>query len=163
MKPDYCIWRNQHWCGWKYVTCTIVDGDVLRPGVALILCCPAWWSRRRDDLTVDFWKGVDEMKRAQQNAQKSKGKYQHPDDPFLAEMPHLAQHLCDSWWDDGKPREVCTLTIRIGDKQANLSLNDIGEERSVSTTAETVREALVLLDDALGTERANWRSWKRKK
>lgn len=163
MYPDYSVYRSHHWCGWHLQTSINPDSFGSPPPRIWVLCCPLYWRRRQGDLAADFWKGVDEMKREQAAAQKRKGKFEHPGDPFLSDLPFLAQFLCDAWWDDGKPRDVCTLTLRFGERQATISLNDVAEERSVSTTADSIGEACRLLDDALGTERAAWRSWKRQK
>jgi len=99
------------------------------------------------------------MKKYTIEATKADKKWKAPLEPVLKERPHVAQLLTDAWWDDGTPREVCTLTVRVGLEQTQLNVNDAENEQSITTTAETLDAALTLLEDALASGRNLWRKW----
>lgn len=110
---------------------------------------------------IPFWRS--DMKRSScQATPPKKGTWVCPDDSFKEKYPSLAQGLCDIWWDDGKPREPFSLTIRFTDLSVRLSLVDSGASQSVYTEADTLEGALGALDAALGGETCTWRKWKRK-
>jgi len=85
------------------------------------------------------------------------------DERFAKLYPTLLEYLTDAKWDDGKDREVSTLTISLMEGCINLALNDRALSRSLYTTAETLMEALKLLEGSLASGKSSWRSWKAKK
>jgi hypothetical protein len=103
------------------------------------------------------------MKRYQAATQKAAGKWVPCGDEFVAKAPMLNAMLTDAYWDDGKPREVCSLTIRLGAGEAKLSLNDQENEQSFTTTAHSVREAVEAMETALREGKGSWRSWGKKR
>lgn len=103
------------------------------------------------------------MKRAQTETQKAKGKWIPSTDRFLKDRPTVDSYLTDAWWDDGKPREVCSLTIRVGNGNAMVSLNDADNEQSITTNGEDVNDALDRLEAYLATGTPSWRSWGKKR
>jgi len=111
----------------------------------------------------EYFERLGDMKRAQAEMQKSKGKWTPSTDRFLKDRPTIDQHLTDAWWDDGKPREVCSLTIRMGHSAAMVSLNDSDNEQSITTNAESVEEALDRLEAYLSTGTPSWRPWGKKR
>lgn len=84
-----------------------------------------------------------------------------PDPDFGKRFPTIASYLCDPWWDDGKPREVGSLTVRMGDANVGIALTDPEAKASCYTTAATFYEALELMEGALTAGRAVWRRWKK--
>lgn len=113
--------------------------------------------------TRAYFERLEEMKREQAQTQRSKGKWTPSPDPFLHGRPAIDQHLTDAWWDDGKPREVCSLTVRVGSGTAMVSLNDSDNEQSITTNAGDVNEALDRLEAYLTTGTPSWRSWGKKR
>lgn len=103
------------------------------------------------------------MKREKQAAQKAKGKWVPPEDPFLQGLPLLAEALSDHFWDDGSPREVWTLSVNYSGPMPTVQLNDKDEGRSVASTAPSVREALEALEGLMGRGALPWRYWQQKK
>jgi len=103
------------------------------------------------------------MKRQNQEKQKSAGKWSPTEDPFVDLIPLIDAHLTDAYWDDGKTREVCSLTIRLGKGNAMVSLNDADQEQSISTNGKTVADALEALEVYLATGSPTWRPWGKKK
>ncbi len=82
------------------------------------------------------------------------------DATWVKNFPVIVQYLTDSKWEDGKPRELSTLSINFSTGKANVGLSDHALQQSVYTTADTVQEALKLLEKALVTDSASWRRWK---
>lgn len=74
--------------------------------------------------------------------------------------PTVVAYLSDDKWDDGKAREVSVLSIGIQDGGVNLALNDKALKCSLYTRAETLKEALKLMEEALVAGTASWRFWK---
>ena len=99
------------------------------------------------------------MKREQAEKQSKAGKYVHPQVGDLVEYPTMSPYLLDCWWDDGKPRETCTLSIKFLGDTVQLSMNDKEQRRSITTTAETLPDAMEALEKCLATGRAPWRPW----
>lgn len=102
------------------------------------------------------------MKREQAAQQKSKGKFVPPSDPFLEGLQHLAEGVADHFWDDGTPREPWTLSLNWSGPMPTVQLNDKSGERSVATTASTVREGLEALEALLKQGALPWRYWGKK-
>ena len=79
--------------------------------------------------------------------------------------PLLVEHLTHTRWDDGKERQVSTLTFTFVDGSLNCCLNDREESRGMFVTADTFREALKALEANLeggGSSRwVQWKKWKK--
>lgn len=103
---------------------------------------------------------IDAMKEDSRNRQ-TPGKWKMPEgEPFWEKLPTLAQYCTDFWWEETKkPRIPCKIAMTFFEGAVNLSLNDEEKRRSCHTTAQTVREALELLEAHLEAGTAPWRSW----
>lgn len=121
---------------------------------------PAWWLRKKPERNFTYpWMEWLEMKRYMTEATKADKKWKSPSEPMLMKRPLIAQLLTDPWWEDGSPREVCSMTIRVGLDQTQISVNDTDNEQSITTTAGSLDEALETLEEALGAGRNLWRKW----
>jgi len=84
---------------------------------------------------------------------------------FLLPYPTIHQYCTDCYRkDNGKvlPRTPCTLSLTFFSGSVNLTINDKDKDRSIHTTAETVTDALALLEEHLAKGSAPWRYWKKK-
>jgi hypothetical protein len=113
--------------------------------------------------TAKHFREIEEMKRYNQAEQRKAGKWFASKDAFFRERPHLDAYMTDAWWEDGKPRDTCSLTVRAGATGAVLSLNDAENEQSISTNGESVTDALDRLEAYLGAGNPTWRPWGKKK
>lgn len=100
------------------------------------------------------------MKRPLESSKGPKGKWACPDPSWGKRFPTIAEYMCDGFWEDGKPREVASLTVRFDGNGATVSLSDHAMQRSSFTTGDGVEAALVLLEEALQSGRNIWRPWK---
>lgn len=100
-----------------------------------------------------------DMKRIQLENQKAKGKWVPSKDAFVKDRPTINQLMTDCFFDDGTLRKLSTIKIRVGDESATVTISDENVEASVTTTADTVAEALELLEDALANDKVRWRPW----
>lgn len=82
------------------------------------------------------------------------------DEGFMKNHPTIVTYLTDTTWDDGSNREVSALTVSIRDGSMCLALNDKDAKQSLYTQAETLREALKLMEGALKDGSGVWRPWK---
>jgi hypothetical protein len=82
------------------------------------------------------------------------------DKAFLKEFPTISEYMCDSLWEDGKPRECCDLKVQMHAEGCNIGLSDKNLKQSVYTSAEGLWEALGLMEEALAAGRGVWRRWK---
>jgi len=103
------------------------------------------------------------MKRYNEENQKKAGKFDRSKDPWFKSRPHLDAFMRDAFWEDGKPRECCRISISAGTHQCVVSLNDSDAEQSITTTSETVEDALDRLEAYLASGNPSWRSWGKKK
>lgn len=101
------------------------------------------------------------MKRPDSSQVPKKGTWACADPEFVKKYPSLAEGMCDPWWEDGKPRDTWTLTIRIDRESVNLCLNDKQSGQGAYTTGGTLSEALELLNGALKAGTLAWRRWKK--
>lgn len=128
-----------------------------------------FWVRERvtrdkgRELRYSYYEELENMKRRQTEKQTVKGKWEMPTEPFLADHPNIARECTDAFWDDGKPREVCTISIRFGHGEVHLSLNDKECSQSTSTMAKSLGEAMALLEEALADGKNVWRKWGQKR
>jgi hypothetical protein len=155
--------RSDVW-GTEYKLCTCI---VLDPHPDMPATTGTVWVRQRkphvrrvvENAYATFYRRISQMKDDQIENQKKKGKWEMPTDPFLGPYPTIAQHLTDVFWDDGRPRVPSTLKVKWWGIKVDVSLNDDGKRRSCTTTADTLEEALGLLEAYLAEGGAPWRSW----
>jgi hypothetical protein len=83
-----------------------------------------------------------------------------PDEGWLKRYPTLCQYMTDAAWDDGTARECSQLSISCREGDVCLALNDKDLQQSLYTAAESVTEALKLMEGALADGRGQWRPWK---
>lgn len=115
---------------------------------------------RKSSYNSDFWRFL-EMKRETAETQKRNGKFVPHPDPILKGRPTINAFCYDCYWDDGKPREVCTMALTFVATGVRVSLNDKEGKRSCYTDAPTLEEALNALEVRLASGDAPWRPWKR--
>lgn len=101
------------------------------------------------------------MKRASAASPTPKGKWSCPDPWIAQQFPTLAEWCCDCYWEDGKARTPCTLTLRMDDGSVNVCLNDKEGSRGAYTTAGSLEECLELVERALKDGTLAWRRWKK--
>lgn len=145
---------------WKFCSFIVLgdhpdDKPMVRAGWFKTLRQP----RRGKSTYYDYLLRSEEMKREAEIQQAKRGKFEVPADPFWEGLPTIAAYCCDHWWDDGKPRTVCKMSIVNYGSSVNVNLNDEERRRSITTTSGTVREALELLEAHLSAGNAPWRSW----
>lgn len=82
-------------------------------------------------------------------------------DPAWAKgIPTVLEYLTQTMWDDGKPREVATLTVVAEGGTWRVCLNDRAGQRSCWVSGDTVHKALEALEAALKEGKAGWRATK---
>ena len=114
-------------------------------------------------LNSDFWNEREKMKRDAQDQQKKRGKFEPSSDPLIAALPRLNELLTDCWWDDGKPRDVCSLSIRWDGDSVSVTLTDKEAQRSMTTTSTSAQEALEAMERHIEERGPAWRSWAKQK
>lgn len=146
---------------WKWVSVNRID-----PETSLIVTTREWRpSLRRervwkdDNLYYNHLNEVSDMKRKASKEQAVKGKYQQHSEPMLKVYPNITKYMWDCWYDDGSPRELGKLAFGLVPSGVSVSLTDPGERASAFTTAETLVEALNLLEAALSGPGDPWRPW----
>jgi len=110
--------------------------------------------------TLLLWSDV--MKRPSPSPAAAPGKYVCPDATWAKHYPCITEGMCDPFWDDRKPREVWTLSIRMKESGVLLTLNDRNSNSGLYTEAEDVDSALALMEDALKQGTASWRRFPKK-
>jgi len=153
-----------------YVLCTFLKFTETTRSEFDTVSYLGWFPPRRprvrgnaNSLTRDFFERLEEMKRINQEKQAKAGKWVQTDDGFVKDRPQLDAYMTDGFWDDGKPRDVCSLTIRLSKAGAMVSLNDPENEQSITTNAQSVEAALEALEAYLATGNPSWRAWGKKK
>jgi hypothetical protein len=91
-----------------------------------------------------------------------RGEISYPDLTFAKDYPTLAKGMCDGLWDDGKPREVWTLSIRMKDKGVLCTLTDKNYGECLYTEGEDLVSALALVEECLSQGTASWRRFNKK-
>ena len=79
---------------------------------------------------------------------------------FLSKFPNITEFLVATKYDDGGARETAALTITVSEGLVNVGLNDRDMNRSIYTADDSLLGALKLMEDAIVTGKAQWRSWK---
>lgn len=82
-----------------------------------------------------------------------------PDKSWRESYPNLCGYLCDDKWEDGKDRDLSTVTIKFQEGHVLAVLNDVDVRRSLYVTGDTVTQAIKALEKQLGAPGADWRSW----
>lgn len=81
------------------------------------------------------------------------------DDVFVKKYPNILIYLTDASWEDGKDRELSQLSISVRNGAIALALNDKALKQSLYTQADTLTEALKLMEGALQDGSGEWRAW----
>lgn len=150
---------------WAYLTCIYHNLFYLESGGRVAFPAPylvklpqvrelKWWEHQRR---------VDDMIEDDTRAQKP-DKWVASSEPFLLPYPTIHQYCTDCWAKTLKgivPRTPCTLSITFFSGAVNLTLNEKTRDRSCHTTAQTVLDALMLLEEHLAGGSAPWRYWKK--
>lgn len=102
------------------------------------------------------------MERRQPPKPGAKGEVAYPDKKFAKEYPTLARGMCDGLWNDGKPREVWTISIRMKEQGVLITTTDKNYGECLYTEGEDVDSALALVEEALAQGTASWRKFNRK-
>ena len=92
----------------------------------------------------------------------TKGELAYPDHKFAKEYPTLARGMVDGLWDDGKPREVWTFSVRMKDHGVLVTLTDKNYNECLYTEGEDLDSALALVEESLKQGTASWRKFNRK-
>jgi len=100
------------------------------------------------------------MKRPALPGKSNREKWVCPDKEFQKLYPTITQYLCDGFWEDGKPREPSSLSVRMDGAETHVSLSDHALQCSFYTAAGTLTEGLSLMEEALAAGRGTWRPWK---
>jgi hypothetical protein len=103
------------------------------------------------------------MKKPESEATRTPGGVTPFDDVWLGTYPTIGEYLSTDSWDDGSVREPSSLSISLRDGQTLLALNDKSMRRSIYTQADTLEDALGLLEAALAGGKCTWRPWGGKK
>lgn len=99
------------------------------------------------------------MKRPEKKASTVDKRVPMPDGDFASGYPLVTEYLCTQQYDDGSPRERSALSLFCEDGMLKLALNDKAEGRSLYVSAESLEDALELLERALHATNAPWRLW----
>lgn len=102
------------------------------------------------------------MKRREPPKPGKKGEVTYPDAVFAKDYPTLAYGMCDGTWDDGKPREVWTISIRMKEKGVLVTVTDKNYGECLYTEAEDLVGALAAVEECLSQGTASWRKFNRK-
>lgn len=117
--------------------------------------------RRSQKIRGDIPIGVT-IKRIHASQAPKKGAWTCGDASFASNYPTLAQFLCDPWWDDGKPREVGTLSIKFGPIDVSIVVSDPEGRCSSFCTSGSLPDAFLAFEEALAAGAVSWRRWKGK-
>lgn len=82
------------------------------------------------------------------------------DDQFVEQYPNIVMYMTDDQFDDGAARERSALSVSVRDGDILIALNDKELKQSLYTQAETLRDALRLMEGALQDGVGQWRPWK---
>lgn len=102
------------------------------------------------------------MKRREPPKPGKKGEVTYPDAAFAKDYPTLAGGMCDGLWEDGKPREVWTFSVRMKEKGVLITVTDKNYSENLYTEGEDLLSALAMVEEALSQGAASWRKFTRK-
>ncbi len=102
---------------------------------------------------------VTEMKKRARSDQRAKGEYAQHTEEFFKRYPEICRVLWDCWFEDGSARELGKLSIGLVPDGVNLALTDPSERVSAFCTAQTLKDAMRLLEDAIAGPGDPWRPW----
>lgn len=102
------------------------------------------------------------MERRKAPAPGKKGEVTFPDKAFAKDYPTLAKGMCDGFWDDGKPREVWTFSVRMKEMGVLVTITDKNYGECLYTEGEDFLAALALAEEALAQGTASWRRFNKK-
>ncbi len=119
--------------------------------------------RGSESPTQKYYRELQEMKDYTQTSQKKAGKFVPSTDSFFEGRPCLNEYMTDAWWESGKPREVCSLSLRAGNGSGMATLTDADNEQSITSNGPTIEEALDRLEAYLASGNPSWRQWGKKK
>lgn len=117
------------------------------------------WYRARRPVPFSFWEVI--MKRPDNVPVFKKGSWSCPDPAWSKAYPSLCMGMCDLFWDDGKPRECWSLTLRFDGLAVHACVNDKGAGQGLYGTGESVNDVLAHLEHALSQGVAQWRRWRK--
>lgn len=100
-----------------------------------------------------------DMKRYGEETQAKRGKWVGSKDPLVAKRPNINQLMTDTQWDDGKPRQPCSLKVRLIEDGCSIVLSDEQRRMSITTTGDTLESVLDILEDALAGDKVRWKPW----
>ena len=101
-----------------------------------------------------------QVKKPTQEPQKTAGAVSLSDTSFSNKHPHITEYLCTEKWEDGTARDPSALSISVREGYMSLALNDKDLKQSLYTQAETLAEALKLMEGCLKDGTGVWRPWK---
>jgi hypothetical protein len=88
------------------------------------------------------------------------GVQEFPDEVWRNKLPTVCEYLSHDQWDDGKPRELSTVAIKLVDGRVTAVMNDPELRRSLYVSGPDVLKAMASLERALASPNADWRAWK---
>lgn len=97
------------------------------------------------------------MERRKPPGKDSKGAIAFPDKAFAKDYPSLCKGMCDDRWDDGKPREVWTFSVRMKAQGVLITVTDKNYGECLYTEGEDFVSALALVEECLSQGTASWR------
>jgi len=143
-----------------------VIGDILAPHYAPYKNLEYWPKSRVFTKTYrsnHSYQEVLKMKRRSIEAQKRAGKWEPSGDELMKNFPNIDKELTDCFWDDGKPRQPCTLSLRPGKAGASVYLNDPELNAGINTAGDNLLDAMAKLEAYLAGGNPNFKPHANKK
>lgn len=91
------------------------------------------------------------------------GKYKrerHPDAAWETRWPNICEYMTTLSYDDGSVREPSSISVKIQEGLVLAVMNDPSVTRSIYRSGPTLEEAINAIEEALHSNRADWRVWK---
>ena len=139
--------------------------DCLRLGFQCLMCQdPDHWERLA--YFVHFENATGEMRELWKMALKKPGpngqsagalKVQSSSAGFLETYEHLTEFLLSTSYEDGSRRERGTLLILVSSGGWQLKVKDPTPQRYAFYVASTLEEALLGLNEGIGSDKLDWR------
>lgn len=83
-----------------------------------------------------------------------------PDPAFAKQFPTLAEYLGDDRWEDGQPRDLSSIQLKVQDGMVLAVLQDHELSRGLYVVGDSVQAALKALEKHASSPTADWRAWK---